>query len=177
MVSDLLRHSPISAKNGGERRNTKEYPINNVCFPSVVQRGYAPAGYELCSVTILEAALTEHHAQENEEYASQLDGAVRRQLAAWFPNFASDILDETKWVTKGLYVIPNAQPAHYDSGSGRKDVGYANIHGGRDCSMFQEMKLPHGMFVCGDHMATSTLNGALESGVNAGGAVARILSG
>jgi predicted NAD/FAD-dependent oxidoreductase len=32
------------------------------------------------------------------------------------------------------------------------------------------------MFVCGDYMATSTLNGALESGVNAGKAAAAYLT-
>ncbi len=163
----LILNGEGNADDGKGSRYWKEYPINNVCFPSVVQRGYAPAGFELCSVSILEAALTEH-AQENE-----LDGAVRRQLATWFPNYSSDILDESRWVTKGLYVIPHAQPAHYDSSIG-KDVCCANVQGGRDCSTFLGMELPHGIFVCGDHMATSTLNGAFESGVNAGNA-ARIL--
>ena len=166
----LILNGEGNADDLGGSRNSKEYPINNVCFPSVVQRGYAPAGFELCSVSILEKALTEH-VQENE-----LDGAVRRQLSSWFPDYSSDILDETRWVRKGLYVIPHAQPAHYDSSSG-KDVGCASVHGGRDCSTFQGMELPRGMFVCGDHMATSTLNGAFESGVNAGGAAIFFLLG
>jgi phytoene dehydrogenase-like protein len=166
----LILNGEGSAENGS-RRNTKGYPINNVCFPSVVQRGYAPVGYDLCSVSILEEALAEY--EKDDEHAS-LDGDVRKQLATWFPNYANDILDEKKWVRKGVYVIPNAQPAHYHGGgsSNRNGNCCANVHGGRDCSTFQGMKLPHGMLVCGDHMATSSLNGALESGVNAGDSAA-----
>mmetsp|Transcript_32198 Transcript_32198/g.68141 ORF Transcript_32198/g.68141 Transcript_32198/m.68141 type:complete len:560 (+) Transcript_32198:16-1695(+) len=145
---------------GSSHRNKKDFPINNVCFPSVVQSGYAPNGYELCSVSILQNALSEHDRDH-----TSLDMAVRKQLSTWFPDYTNDIMDGSKWVQKGIYTIPNAQPAHY----GNED-GCANVHGGRDCSAFQGIRLPSGMFVCGDHMATSTFNGALESGVNAGNA-------
>ena len=159
---------PILILNGegGKRRNTKHSPINNVCFPSVVQKkGYAPDGYELCCVSILENALKEHSG----DHAS-LDVSVRKQLSTWFPNYANDIMDQSIWVQKGLYVINNAQPAHYN------EIECANVHGGRDCSTIQGFPLPHGIFVCGDHMATSTFNGALESGVNAGNAAASFLA-
>ena len=149
------------------RRNTKDYPINNVCFPSRVVEGYSPNGYELCSVVILENALAEHGNDNN-----SLDKAVRIQLATWFPDLSSDIIDETKWIRKEMYVIKNAQPANYHRG---RD-GCANVNGGRDCLTFRGESLPAGIFVCGDHMATATLNGALESGVNAGHAVVRVLS-
>ena len=157
---------PILVLNGEgkDRRNTKEYPVNNVCFPSVVQRSYAPVGYELCSVSILENALTEHGDHDS------LDAAVRKQLSTWFPDHAREIMDHTKWIQKGVYIINNAQPAHYGTGQS------ANIHGGRDCSKFRGVDLPNGVFVCGDHMATSTFNGALESGVNAGESVSRYLN-
>jgi len=149
------------------RRNTKDYPINNVCFPSRVVEGYAPNGYELCSVVILENALAEHGNDNN-----SLDKAVRIQLATWFPDLSSDIIDETKWIRKEMYVMKNAQPANYHRG---RD-GCANVNGGRDCLTFRGESLPAGIFVCGDHMATATLNGALESGVNAGHAVVRVVS-
>lgn len=145
---------------GSGRRNTKEYPINNVCFPSVVNRGYAPEGFELCSVALLENAITEHGGDD-----ASLDASVRNQLSTWFPQYASDILDETIWVQKGLYNISNAQHAHFN------EYGCASVHGGRDSSTLRGVTLPKGVFVCGDHMATSTFNGALESGVNAGTAV------
>ena len=158
---------PILVLNGegADRRNTKEYPVNNVCFPSVVQKSYAPDGYELCSVSILEMALSEHAGDHN-----SLDSSVRKQLSTWFPDYEKDIMDHTKWIKKGVYTINNAQPAHYGTEES------ANIHGGRDCSKFRGVYLPKGVFVCGDHMATSTFNGALESGVNAGESVSRFLS-
>lgn len=42
------------------------------------------------------------------------------------------------------------------------------VHGGRPCTQFRGKDLPPGLTVCGDHVATATLNGALESGINAG---------
>jgi len=176
---------PILVLNGegsqNGRRNTKDFPINNVCFPSVVHRNYAPDGYELCSVSILENALSGHATTTRvggdggDDHAS-LDAAVRRQLSSWFPDFAANIMDESKWVRKGVYVVNNAQPAHYGK-KGDDGSLCANVHGGRDCSAFQGEAMPGGLFVCGDHMATSTFNGALESGVNAGDAAGNFLSG
>ena len=159
---------PILILNGegSQQRNTKDYPVNNVCFPSVVQRSYAPDGYELCSVSILQKALDAYDGD-----VVSLDAAVRKQLSSWFPECAEAIMDESKWIQKGkLYVIRNAQPVHYG------EDGCANIHGGRDCTIFQRTAMPSGLFVCGDHMATSTFNGALETGVNAGDAVAKYLT-
>ena len=158
---------PILILNGEgyECRNTKEFPINNICFPSVVQKSYAPNGYELCCVSLLECAIAEHDGNQ-----ATIDIAVRKQLSMWFPDFASDIIDDFKWVTKAFYLISNAQPAQFH------EEGCANVHGGRDCSTFQGLEMPNGLFVAGDHMATSTFNGALESGVNAGDAVNSFLS-
>jgi hypothetical protein len=42
------------------------------------------------------------------------------------------------------------------------------VNGGRPCNTYRGKPLPDGLTVCGDHMATATLNGAIESGVNAG---------
>lgn len=159
----LLEPILILNGEGTPCRNTRKYPINNVCFPSTVQRSYAPKGYELCSVTILESAMNQY----NEDYEA-LDADVRRQLATWFLDSANDITDKSIWIQKGMYIIQEAQPAHFNTDSRHP----ANVHGGRDCRMFRGEKMPDGMFVCGDYMATSTFNGALESGVNAGRAAA-----
>ena len=43
-----------------------------------------------------------------------------------------------------------------------------STHEGQDYESFHAETLPKGMFVSVDYMATSTFNGALESGVNAG---------
>mmetsp|Transcript_755 Transcript_755/g.1447 ORF Transcript_755/g.1447 Transcript_755/m.1447 type:complete len:535 (-) Transcript_755:9-1613(-) len=158
---------PILILNGegNESRNSKDFPINNVCFPSVVQQnGYAPDGYELCSVSMLENAINEHSRD-----IESLDSSVRNQLAKWFPSHASQIMDESTWELKGIYFINNAQPCHFE------EDGSANIHGGRDCTKYRGIPLTPGIFVAGDHVATSTFNGALESGVNAGEAASSFL--
>ena len=158
---------PILLLNGeGPGRRNKDFPVNNICFPSVVQDSYSPEGFELCSVSVLESALKEYSNENKDgiDYKA-LDEAVRRQLAGWFPDFAAGILDESVWVNKGAYCIPNAQPAQFGSPHS------ANASGGRPCGSFQGIGLPAGLLVCGDHTATATLNGALESGVNAGRAI------
>ena len=42
------------------------------------------------------------------------------------------------------------------------------VFGGRPTNAYRGKDLPSGLLVCGDHMATASLNGALESGVAAG---------
>jgi hypothetical protein len=61
-----------------------------------------------------------------------------------------------------LSQIPRAQPSQY------KGPLPASFNGGRPCNQYRGKDLPNGFFVCGDHMATATLNGAIESGVTAG---------
>jgi phytoene dehydrogenase-like protein len=154
---------PILILNGiGEERGNEENPVNNICFPSAVAKGYAPEGCGLCSVTVLKGAMDIYRGREDE-----LDQAVRKQLATWFPEHKENILNT--WELKGVYYIPNAQPVQF------KGPFPANVDGGRACTTFRGKDLPPGLFVCGDHMATSTLNGALESGVNAGMAAAGAL--
>ena len=46
-----------------------------------------------------------------------------RKHSIWFPDYADDIMVESKCVKKGVYFINNAQPAHYG-----KD-GCTNVHG------------------------------------------------
>jgi len=167
---------PVLILNGEHTPSRKRKPINNVCFPSIINDSYAPPGYQLCSVAILEQTINEY-----EHNFKELDYDIRQQLATWFPTYKNDILNDNKWERKGdgniigngnrnndgrgdsrgLYVIENAQPSHLDGPMP------ANVHLGRDCTTFRGMELPSGVFVCGDHMATATLNGAIESGINA----------
>lgn len=58
--------------------------------------------------------------------------------------------------------IPKAQPSQY------RGPSPASVNGGRPPNEYRGKELPKGLFVCGDHMATATLNGAVESGVLAG---------
>jgi phytoene dehydrogenase-like protein len=150
---------PILILNGASDRGTEQHPVNNICFPSVVSPSYAPPGHGLCSVTILRSALECYSGRD-----ADLDAAVRAQLATWFPDYETAILRE--WKLEGLYRIAHAQPEQL---SGPLP---ANVHGGRPCTTYRYATLPEGLLVCGDHVATATLNGALESGVAAGRAAA-----
>lgn len=154
--SEVPVKDPILILNGiGGERGNDVCPVNNCCFPSVVRDSYTPSGTNLCSVTILKDAM-ESYANRDED----LDAAVREQLGTWFPEQKDDILN--KWKLERVYKIPNAQPAQLNGPQP------ANVNGGRPCDTYRGLKLPAGLFVCGDNMATATLNGALESGVNAG---------
>jgi len=149
---------PILVLNGMTDENE---PVNNVCFPSVVNAGYAPEGYNLCSVTVLSEAMNLYKNRPDE-----LDQAVRRQLGTWFVDQQSDIMD--KWELKKIFYIPKAQPSQYNG------PFPASFNGSRSSTNFYGKELPNGLFVCGDHMATATLNGAVESGVKAGNDVAKV---
>jgi phytoene dehydrogenase-like protein len=153
---------PVLILNGViGKRGTAECPVNNACFPSIVNEGYAPEGKGLCSVTILKDIMDVYEGKEGD-----LDIAVREQLGTWFPEFKDDIL--SKWELKGTYKIKNAQPAQLGG------PFPASINGGRSPTTYRGV-LPQGLLVCGDHMATATLNGALESGLRAGEAAAKLL--
>jgi phytoene dehydrogenase-like protein len=144
---------PILILSGiGIDRGTPQNPVNNICFPSVVNPSYAPKGKSLCSVTVLKTAMDYYRGRE-----ADLDLAVRRQLDKCFPN-----KKVRSWKLKRIYYIENAQPSQM---SGPMP---ATVDGGRDCTSYRGVKLPPGLYCCGDHMATATLNGALESGVKAG---------
>ena len=90
---------PILILNGiGGESGSEDYPVNNVCFPSVVNKGYAPEGHSLCSVTILGKAMEAFKGRPGD-----LDKAVRRQLGTWFQERASDIKE--KWELKKIYFV------------------------------------------------------------------------
>jgi len=157
-------NEPILILNGvGETRGTPENPVNNVCFPSVVNEGYAPAGKQLCSVTVLEDAMRFYEGSEQD-----LDAVVRQQLSSWFPTFKDDILE--RWELKRIYFIPNAQPSQ------KYGPFPANVNRVRRCTQFKGVDLPDGLFVCGDYMATASYNGAIESGIKAGAEAAKVSS-
>jgi phytoene dehydrogenase-like protein len=90
---------PILVLNGiGEEAGSEKYPVNTVCFPSVVNKGYAPDGYNLCSVTVPGKAMEAYKGRPDE-----LDQVVRRQLGTWFREQRSDIID--KWELKKIFFV------------------------------------------------------------------------
>lgn len=162
-VDQLPVSDPILILNGVSDRTPRTHPVNNICFPSVVAPGYAPEGYALCSVTLLGPTLEAWEKEEDDPASGGIDQAIRQQLATWFPACRDNILNPEIWKRQGpMFVIDNAQPAQLNGPTP------ANVHGGRDATRFRDTPLPKGLLLCGDYMATATLNGALESGVKAG---------
>jgi hypothetical protein len=64
----------------------------------MVNEGYAPEGYNLCSVTILSDAMDRYMDKPEE-----LDQAVRRQLGAWFTDQQTEIMEE--WDLKKIFYV------------------------------------------------------------------------
>ena len=143
---------PILILNG--EKPTVSRPINNLCFPTTVSRGYSmDDNLSLCSVTVLKAQMDAFHNDDK-----GLEKSCRNHLGLIF----KDIEGIRDWQCLGVFRVENAQPQQYNS------TFAANKNGGRNCGYFHEVKLPEGVFVSGDFMATATLNGAFESGRNAG---------
>ena len=94
---------PILILNGigGDDADSPILPVNNVCFPSIVNEGYAPKGSNLCSVTVLSGAMEFYKGKEDE-----LDMAVRKQLGTWFTENQQEILE--KWKLKKIFNVSDA---------------------------------------------------------------------
>ena len=129
---------PILILNGN-----RDSIVNNVCFPSEVSESYGSKNRGLCCVTILESRMKKYEGRRD-----LLDTLVRAELTEWFPDCATEIKDE--WNLERLFNIQNAQPSNYGG------AFPANINGGRDCKTFMGVRLPQGIYVCGDHVVSTT---------------------
>jgi len=109
-------------------------PIDNLTVPSDVVSGYAPPGRALICVSVRPDAPTDDDA---------LADAVRRQAAGWFGDAAS--IWRRLAVVRVDHALPDESPAS------RR----LRAPGGR---------LATGLFLCGDHCASASINGALASG-------------
>ncbi len=109
-------------------------PINNLCVPSVVSPSYAPSGTHLVSATVI---------GDHGRSPDGLLGEVRDQLTEWFGT------DVHGWRHLRTYWIPDALPSQPPASGGvtRK-----------------EKCVSPGVYVCGDHCDTASINGALASG-------------
>ncbi len=116
--------------------------VNNCCFPSTVAPSYAPAGQALVSASVLGT----HDGMSDE----QLFAAVKQELGGWFG--AQEV---ASWQPLRLYRIPFAQPNQAPPTDFRRPVD-----------------LGGGLFVCGDHRDSATLDGAIKSGRRAAEALA-----
>jgi phytoene dehydrogenase-like protein len=119
---------PILILNGiVDAAGTKDYPVNNVCFPSVVNEGYAPEGYSLCSVTVLKDAMELYEGKPDE-----LDSAVRRQLGTWFRDQRSEIMDD--WELKKIYFVSTTSSLVHHSRAFRLSILRSFVFSDSKCS-------------------------------------------
>ena len=118
-------------------------PVNNLCVPSQVASAYAPAGAALVSASVVDEAA-------GAAGEAALEGAVRSQLEGWFgPQVRS-------WRHLRTYRVRHAQP--------EQRPGVLE-------PVERPARLRGGLFVCGDHRDTASLQGALLSGRRAAEAV------
>jgi len=109
-------------------------PIDNLTVPSDVASGYAPPGGTLVTVSVR---------QDFPGAGEPLAGAVREQAAGWFgPQVRG-------WRWLATTVVPRALPD--ESPAARR-------------SRPLSPRLAEGLFLCGDHCSSASINGALVSG-------------
>jgi hypothetical protein len=116
-------------------------PINHVAVVSDVAPSYAPAGQALFAVSAVGVPPDDD---------ATLDLRAREQLTAWFgPVVAS-------WRLLRVYGIRHALP---DQSAGKLDPWQRPV------------RLRPGLYVCGDHRDSGTIDGAMTSGFRAAQAV------
>lgn len=116
-------------------------PINDLCVPSDVAPSYAPPGAALVSATVLGIPALTD---------GQLDTAVREQLSGWFG------AQVRGWRLLRVLRIPFALPA-------QPPAAVSPVE--------RPARLQDGLFVCGDHRGTASIQGAMVSGRRAAAAV------
>jgi len=117
-------------------------PVSNLCVPSVVAPDYAPAGAALISANIPGDAT---------ENGPALVESVRDQLGGWFGAGVH------RWQHLRTYRIAHAQP-------GQAPPVLAQLE--------RPVRLRANLYACGDHLDTSSIEGAMRSGQRAADAVA-----
>ena len=118
-------------------------PVNNLCVPSDVAPSYAPEGRALISVVVVGSP---------EGPDDALEQQVREQLKDWFGP-PVELWDHVRTVDIP-YALPEQRPPFLSPPK-------------------RPVRRRAGLYVCGDHRQTASLNGALASGRKAADAVLR----
>lgn len=116
-------------------------PVNNACVLSSIARSYAPEGVALVSASVLGVPDKDDQA---------LEAAVRDHLASWFGDQVGSWRHLRTY--RILHALPAVVPPALEPAS-------------------RTVRLDPGLYVCGDHRDTASLNGALASGRRAAWAV------
>jgi phytoene dehydrogenase-like protein len=117
-------------------------PIDNLSVPSDVAGGYAAPGAALVVVSVR---------RDRPGDPGGLPDAIRAQAAAWFGPQARG------WRHLSTVRVDRALPDETPAGRRQRPMG---------------PRLPSGLFLCGDHCTTASINGALAGGRACGQAVA-----
>lgn len=120
--------------------------VNNMCVPSVVAPSYAPVGAALISATVLGNPYQDDETLEN---------LVRAQMAEWFGATVEH------WRHLRTYRILHAQPEQSPPTLAVPE---------------RPVQLHPGLYVCGDHRDTASIQGAMVSGRRAAEAILAELS-
>lgn len=116
-------------------------PVNNLAVMSQVSTDYAPPGRHLVAATCIGIPSGSRE---------ELERSIRSQLTDWFGGQVAE------WRHLRSYLIPHAQPS--------QPPGVLE-------PAERPVALEPGLFVCGDHRETASLQGALHSGRRAAEAV------
>ncbi|MEN9791028.1 MAG: hypothetical protein RLZZ63_686 [Gemmatimonadota bacterium] len=133
--------APITTRHLALKAPDDTGPVNHVCVPSVVAPSYAPAGRHLVSATIIGAPAEDDAA---------LDRAARAQLSDWFGASAVE-----RWQLLTVSRVPFSLP--------RTLVG--------ESAAAAVLRQTDGLYACGDHLETPSIDGAMRSGRRAAEAV------
>lgn len=107
--------------------------INNICVPSLVQSGYAPAGKHLISVSVV---------KDTPLSGEALLQAVKQELTTWYPK------DAPKWEHLKTYSIPHALP-------NKTNIKLPNKN--------DIKPIRPNVYIVGDHIYHGSIQGAMES--------------
>ena len=121
-------------------------PVNHVCVPSIVAPSYAPRGRHLVSATIIGS---------RPEDDAALDRATRTQLSDWFGASVTE-----HWELLRVSRVPFSLP--------RTLLG--------ETQAAEAVRRAPGLYCCGDHLETPSINGAMRSGRRAAEAVLAALT-
>ena len=130
-------------------------PIDNLTVPSDVAAGYAPPGAALVTVSVREGCRQDAAAGSGDAPGTLVD-AIRRQAAGWFGQ------DVAGWRHLTTIDVERALPDETPAARRRRRL---------------DPRLTDGLWICGDHCGSASINGALASGRRCGEAVLRRLAG
>ena len=121
-------------------------PVNTLCEPTALSKELAPPGQHLVSASVVGDV-----ALSDEE----IDAAARDQLSGWFGGEVSG------WRLLDVVRVPRSQPMQSPG----------------DLSPPQRpVRLGSNLYVCGDHVETSSIEGAMRSGERAAEALLAVIS-